>query len=107
LLSASCSERGLRLADLIGRAGLKSRGSMTDKVDHVVTAAFCRIYRPGHHRGNAQRGGSREGDEVFAFLDTPHSFRLVKAFAKMADRRIQQCFVRLVEEVADKISAVR
>ena len=54
-----------------------------------------------------QRGGSREGDEVFAFLDTPHSFRLVKAFAKMADRRIQQCFVRLVEEVADRISAVR
>jgi len=51
-------------------------------------------------------GGSQNRGAVFAFLDTPYSFRLVSAFAKMPDRRIQQCIVHLVEQVADRISAV-
>jgi hypothetical protein len=51
-------------------------------------------------------GGSQEGGAVFAFLNTPYSFRLVSAFAKMPDRRIQQCIVHLVEQVAARISAV-
>jgi hypothetical protein len=32
-------QHDLRLAALIGRAGLKSRESMTDKADHIVWAA--------------------------------------------------------------------
>jgi transcriptional regulator with XRE-family HTH domain len=51
-------------------------------------------------------GGSQDGGGVFAFLDTPYSFRLVSAFAKMPDRGIQQCIVHLVEQIADRISAV-
>jgi transcriptional regulator with XRE-family HTH domain len=53
-----------------------------------------------------KRGGSQDGDAVFAVLNTRYSFRLVTAFAKMRDRRIQQCVVHLVEQVADRISAV-
>ena len=51
-------------------------------------------------------GGSQDGGAVFEFLDTPYSFRLVTAFAKMPDRAIQQCIVHLVEQVADRITAV-
>ena len=47
-------------------------------------------------------GGSQDGGAVFAFLDTPYSFRLVTAFAKMPDSRIQQTIVRLVEQVAER-----
>jgi transcriptional regulator with XRE-family HTH domain len=51
-------------------------------------------------------GGSQHGGSVFAFLDTAYSLRLVQAFARIPDRGIQQCFVHLVERVADRISAV-
>jgi transcriptional regulator with XRE-family HTH domain len=43
---------------------------------------------------------------VFAFLDTAYSLRLVTAFTKILDRRIQQRIVELVEQVADRNSAV-
>ena len=49
-----------------------------------------------------KRGGSQDGDGVFASLNTPYSFRLVTAFAKMPDSRIQQTIVRLVEQVAER-----
>jgi transcriptional regulator with XRE-family HTH domain len=48
-------------------------------------------------------GGPTEGGTVFAFLDTPYSLRLVKSFARMADRRLQHCIVQLVEQIADRI----
>jgi DNA-binding XRE family transcriptional regulator len=48
-------------------------------------------------------GGPSEGGSVFAFLDTPYSLRLVKSFARMADRRLQNCIVQLVEQIADRI----
>jgi hypothetical protein len=51
-------------------------------------------------------GGSQHGGAVFAILDTAYSFRLVTAFTKILDRRIQQRIVELVEQVADKNSAV-
>jgi transcriptional regulator with XRE-family HTH domain len=53
-----------------------------------------------------KRGGSQDGEDVFAFLNTPYSHRLVTAFAKMPDHRIQQIIVHLVEQVADRISSV-
>jgi transcriptional regulator with XRE-family HTH domain len=49
------------------------------------------------------RGG---GEAMLDILNTPYSFRVVAAFAKMQDRRIQRCFVHLVEQVADRIGAV-
>src|SRR5580704_11777040 len=51
-------------------------------------------------------GGSQDGGAVFAFLDTAYSLRLVTAFTKILDRRIQQRIVELVEQVADRNSAV-
>jgi transcriptional regulator with XRE-family HTH domain len=51
-------------------------------------------------------GGSQDRDAAFAFLDTAYSLRLVQAFARIPDRGIQQCIVHLVEQVADRISAV-
>jgi transcriptional regulator with XRE-family HTH domain len=52
-------------------------------------------------------GGSQEGGEVLAFLDTPHSLRLVQAFARMPDRFIQQRIVQLVEQIAASVSAIQ
>jgi len=52
-------------------------------------------------------GGSEEGKEVLAFLDTPHSLRLVQAFARMPDRFIQQRIVQFVEQSAASISAIQ
>jgi ribosome-binding protein aMBF1 (putative translation factor) len=43
---------------------------------------------------------------MFALLDTAYSLRLVTAFTKILDRRIQQRIVELVEQVADRNSAV-
>jgi transcriptional regulator with XRE-family HTH domain len=51
-------------------------------------------------------GGSQDGDGMFALLDTAYSLRLVTAFTKILDRRIQQRIVELVEQVADRNSAV-
>ena len=51
-------------------------------------------------------GGSQHGGSVFAFLDTAYSLRLTQAFARIPDRRIQQRIVELVEQVADRNSAV-
>jgi transcriptional regulator with XRE-family HTH domain len=51
-------------------------------------------------------GGSQHGGSVFAFLDTAYSLRLLQAFARIPDRRIQLCIVELVEQVADRNSAV-
>jgi transcriptional regulator with XRE-family HTH domain len=51
-------------------------------------------------------GGSQHGGAVFAILDTAYSLRLVTAFTKILDRRIQQRIVELVEQVADKNSAI-
>jgi transcriptional regulator with XRE-family HTH domain len=50
-------------------------------------------------------GESQHGGSVFAFLDTAYSLRLVQAFARISDRRIQQRIVELVEQVADRNSA--
>src|SRR5580704_2619961 len=48
----------------------------------------------------------KDGDGMFALLDTAYSLRLVTAFTKILDRRIQQRIVELVEQVADRNSAV-
>jgi transcriptional regulator with XRE-family HTH domain len=51
-------------------------------------------------------GGSQDGDGMFALLNTAYSLRLVTAFTKILDRPIQQRIVELVEQVADRNSAV-
>jgi transcriptional regulator with XRE-family HTH domain len=46
-------------------------------------------------------GGSKGSNEVFAFLDTAYSLRLMKAFVRIRSHRIQRSAVELVEEIAN------
>ena len=45
-------------------------------------------------------GGSKGSNDVFAFLDTAYSLRLMKAFVRIRNHRIQRSTVELVEEIA-------
>ena len=45
-------------------------------------------------------GGSKGSNDVFAFLDTAYSLRLMKAFVRIRNHRIQRSAVELVEEIA-------
>jgi len=46
-------------------------------------------------------GKSRDSNAAFEFLDTVYSLRLVQAFSRIQDRRIQRRTVELVEQIAD------
>jgi transcriptional regulator with XRE-family HTH domain len=46
-------------------------------------------------------GGSKGSNDVFAFLDTAYSLRLMKAFVRIRNHRIQRSTVELVEEIAN------
>ena len=46
-------------------------------------------------------GRSNGGNEVFALLDTAYSLRLMKAFAKIRNRRIRRSTVELIEGISE------
>ncbi len=46
-------------------------------------------------------GGSKKRQSTFALLDTAYSLRLMRAFTRIKDRRIQLRTVELVEGIAD------
>lgn len=46
-------------------------------------------------------GGSGGGSNISAMLDSAYSLRLLKAFVKIHDRRIQRSTVELIETIAE------
>ena len=58
------------------------------------------FYDSGTQTENAAHG-------LFELLDTAYSMRLVKAFAKIEDRRVRRSAVELVEEIADQVASPR
>jgi transcriptional regulator with XRE-family HTH domain len=50
-------------------------------------------------------GVSAANQKIFGFLDTAHSLRLVHAFSRIRDKRVQHSIVKLVENIADNKEA--
>jgi len=46
-------------------------------------------------------GGSRQRATILGFMDTAYSLRLVQAFSRIKDVRIQRSVVELLEQIAD------
>ena len=46
-------------------------------------------------------GGSGGGSEISAMLDSAYALRVLKAFSKIQDRRIQRSTVELIEKIAE------
>ncbi len=55
---------------------------------------------------DADTVGPSGGDNVFTLLDTGYSLRLMKAFVRIQDRRIQRSTVELVEGIAEATRSV-